>query len=472
MLRVLLMADIYIRGGWVLTMDSRRRVIKDGAVAIENSKIISVGKRENLDRDYRYYSKIVIDGTRKIIMPGLINTHVHLMQGLLRGCADYLPLIPWLKERVWPLQGNYKPEEALASAELTMLEMIKSGTTTFLETGLVGRYGPDNIAEAVLRFGLRAALARHVMDISGYALEKNIIHQGLVESGEESFGDTIRLYKKFHGKEGRLWIWFGPRTPGAVSVELYKKIAETAKELKTGITMHLAEVKADVEYTIKEFNKKPVEFAHWVGLTGSNVVLVHVVWVTDSEINLLSKTGTHVSHNPSSNMKLGSGIARVADMLKAGVNVTLGTDGGPSNNDYDMVREMKIAALLQPVAKLDPVAISAEEVIEMATIKGAKALGINNLVGSIEVGKKADIITINYWQPHLQPLTNPISHVVYAASGHDVNDVIIDGKLIMHNRKVLTVNENEVLIKAEKAAVKLFERAGICKEPETKWIVE
>jgi len=464
--------DIYIRGGWVLTLNSQRKIIKEGAIAIEDGEIVAVGKRDILDKDYRYHSKVVIDASRKIIMPGLINTHVHMMQALLRSCAEYLSLISWLRDRIWPLQGNYKPEEALVSSELAMLEMIKSGVTTFLETGLVGRYGPDNIAEAVLRIGMRAALARHVMDIPGYALEENIIHEGLIESGDESFNDTVRLYKKYHGKEGRLWIWFGPRTPGAVTVELYRKIAEAAKELRTGITMHLAEVREDVEYTTKMFNKRPVEFAHWVGITGSNVVLVHVVWVTDEEIKLLAKTGTHVSHNPSSNMKLGSGAARVADMLKAGVNVTLGTDGGPSNNTYDMVREMKIAALLQPVIKLDPKALSAEEVIEMATIRGAKALGIDHLVGSLEVGKRADIITINYWQPHLQPLNNPVAHIVFAASGHDVSDVIIDGKLIMLDRKVLTIDEEEVLRKAEKASRSLFERAGLCLEPDTKWVIE
>jgi cytosine/adenosine deaminase-related metal-dependent hydrolase len=464
--------DIYIRGGWIITMDSSRRIIRDGAVAIEDGVIVDVGKRVELDKKYKSYADVLIDAERDIVLPGLINTHVHLMQALLRACADYLPLIPWLRDRVWPLQGNYTKQEALASAKLAVLEMIKSGTTTFLETGLVGRYGPDDIIEMVHSTGMRAALARHVMDLRGYALEENILHEGLVEEGDYSFKDTIRLINKYHGWDNRIWVWFGPRTPGAVSVELYREIAAKARELKTGITMHLAEVREDVEYTTKVFGKKPVEFTHWLGLTGRNVVLVHVVWVEDEEIKLLAETGTNVSHNPSSNMKLASGAARVSDMLREGVNVALGTDGGPSNNTYDLVREMKHAALLQPLRTLRANAIRAEDLLEMATIRGARALMIDHVVGSIEKGKRADIIILDYWQPHLRPLNNPISHLVYAASGHDVKHSIIDGRLVMFNRRVLTMNEEEVLEEAEKAAYSLYQRAGVCKEPDIKWPIE
>ncbi len=463
------MADIYIRGGWIITMDNARRIIKEGAVAIEDGYIVDIGKKEELDKKYRYYSDIVINAEKDIVMPGLINTHVHLAQGLLRACAEYQPLIPWLRDRIWPLQGNYKPEEALVSAKLVVAEMIRTGTTTFLETGLVGRYGPDNIIEFIHESGIRAAVARHVMDMTGYALEENILHEGLVELGDKSFKDTLRLYNKYHGWDNKIWIWFGPRTPGAVSVELYRKISEKARELKTGITMHLAEVKADVEYTLKKFGKKPVEFAEWVGLTGRNVVLVHVIWVDDNEISILARTSTSVSHNPCCNMKLGSGAAKIREMLDHGVNVALGTDGGPSNNDYDLLREMKHAALLQTLRKLDPTAIRAEEVLEMATINGAKALMIENMVGSIEKGKRADIIVVDYWQPHLRPLNNPIAHLVFSATGLDVKHSIIDGKLVMYNREILTFNVDKVLEEADKAAYELYSRTGICKEPDIVW---
>lgn len=466
------MVDIYIRGGWIITMDRERRIIKNGAVAIEDGFIVDVGKREKLDNEYKVYADILISAERDIVLPGLINTHVHLAQGLLRACADYLSLIDWLKDRVWPLQGNYTKKEALASAKLVALEMIKSGTTTFLETGLVGRYGLDEIIEAIYSTGLRAAIARHVMDLKGYATKENILHEGLVEPGDYSFKDTIRLIYRYHGWDNKIWVWFGPRTPGAVSLELYREISARARELNTGITMHLAEVREDVEYTLRNFGKKPVEFAHWLGLTGRNVVLVHVVWVEDDEIKLLGETKTNVSHNPSSNMKLASGAARVSDMLSQGVNVTLGTDGGPSNNTYDLIREMKHAALLQPLRTLNPKAIRAEDVLEMATIRGARALMIDHLVGSIEGGKRADIIVVDYWQPHLHPLNNPVSHLVYAASGHDVKHSVIDGKLVMLNRRVLTLNEEEVIEEAERAAYSLYERVGVCIQPDLRWPIE
>jgi len=463
------LVDIYVRGKFVITMNKKREVLRDGCVAVEDGEIVAVGKCSELDKDFRGRAAEEVNAEKHIVLPGLINTHVHLVQGMLKACANYRKLISWLKECVWPLQGNMTQEEALASATLTILELIKSGTTSFLETGLVGRYGPDKIIETILKSGLRAAVSRHVMDMSGYALEKGALHEGLVEDGETSMKDTLRLYSKYHGREGRVYVWFGPRTPGAVSVELYREIVERAKELKTGITMHLAEVREDVEYTTKTFNMKPVDFAKWLGLVGPNVVLVHVVWVTDDEINTLAKTRTNVSHNPSSNGKLGSGIARVSDMLRAGVNVTLGTDGGPSNDNYDLIEEMHVAIILQNAYKMDPEALRAEDVLEMATIRGAEALGLSDKVGSIEVGKRADLITIKYWDPKLMPMNDPISHVVFAANGSHVQDVIVDGKIIMKNRNVLTLDEDEVLREVELRSSELFKRTGICVEPNIRY---
>ncbi|RLG76058.1 MAG: amidohydrolase [Thermoprotei archaeon] len=461
------MADIYIRGGWIITVDKNRRVIRDGAIAVEGSRIVAVGKREKLDREYKEYSDIVIDASRKIVMPGFIDLHVHMAQAMIRGMAQYVKLIPWLKDYVWPLQGNYTKEDGKTSALLCMVEMLKSGTTTFLEAGLSGRYGMEGIAEALEQIGMRGILGRHVMDMPGYALEKSIIHPGLIETKENGMKEVLHMYQKWHGKHGRIFVWFAPRTPGAVTIETYREIVAKAKELKIGITMHLAEAKEDLEYFKKEFKMKPVEFCNYIGMLGSNVVLIHVVWVTDEEIKLLAKTGTHVAHNPSCNMKLGSGLTPVAKMLREGVNVGLGCDGGPSNDNYDMVEEMKIAALGQALVNGDPKAITAEQVIEMATINGAKAIGLSKEIGSIEVGKKADIILIDYWKPHLIPMLNPVTHIVYAAQGQDIDTVIVDGKIIMKNRKILTVNEEKILEEAEKRGHEVIERTGI--EPIIHW---
>ena len=457
--------DIYVRNGIVVTVNAKREVIRDGAVAISDGEIVAVGRTEELDKDYRYKSDLVIDASRKIVIPGLINTHVHLAQALIRGCANYVSLLPWLKDYVWPLQGNYTPEIGRISALLCMVEMVKSGTTTFLESMLVGRYGVDGIAEELERIGMRGVLSRCIIEVPGDALEESVIHRGLIEDPRECMKDVERLVKKWHGKHGRIFIWYGPRTPGAVSAELYKEISERAKELGIGITMHLAEIKEDVEYTMKNFGMKPVEFAHSVGLTGPNVVLVHCVWLSDEEIKLLAETKTNVSHNPSSNAKLASGIAPVAEMLKEGVNVCLGTDGGPSNDNYDMVEEMRMAALLQPARTLDPKALPAEKALELATINGARALGLEKQIGSIEVGKRADIVLVDYWKPHMVPLHDPVAHLVYCASGQDVDTVIVDGKLVVLHGKLLTVNEEEVLEKAQKIGLDFVEKVGARSRP-------
>jgi cytosine/adenosine deaminase-related metal-dependent hydrolase len=234
--------------------------------------------------------------------------------------------------------------------------------------------------------------------------------------------------------------------------------------------MHLSEVQEDVRYTNREFGMMPAEFMDQVGLVGSNVVFAHGVWLTEKEWAILARKGASVAHCPSSNMKLSSGIAKVPEMMQAGVNVGIGCDGGPSNNSYDMIREMKTASLLQKARTLDPLTMSAETVLEMATLNGAKALGLADRIGSIEPGKRADIIIVSMHKPHLTPAFNPVSHIAYAALGTDVETTIIDGKIVMENRQVKTLDEREVIAAANERAVKLLDRAGIKITP--KWSTE
>jgi cytosine/adenosine deaminase-related metal-dependent hydrolase len=231
--------------------------------------------------------------------------------------------------------------------------------------------------------------------------------------------------------------------------------------------MHLNEVREDSEYTEREFGKSPTEFMDDAGLVGPNVVYAHGVWFTEPEIEILAKKGANVAHCPSSNMKLASGIARVPEMIRAGVNVGLGCDGGPSNNSYDMIREMKLASLLQKARLLNPLVMDAETVLELATINGAKAIGLDREIGSLELNKRADLTLVSFRNPHLVPAYNPISHLVYAATGSDVDTVIIDGRIIMKNRRVLTLDEGKVIREADERGVKLLERAGITIKP--KW---
>ena len=451
----------------IVTMDPQRRVLKDGRVLINDGSIVQVGK----SNEVKAHAEYQIDAKGKVVLPGLIDTHVHLAQALIRGCADDTSLIDWLQKFVWPLQGNFDNEDGKASAELCMLEMIESGTTTFLESLLHSRYGFDGIAETVERSGMRGFLSKTVMGLPGYGSEKSIMHPGMIEDAETCLREVETYFKRWNGRANdRIRVWYGARSLGGCTPELYTRIARGAKQLGTGVTMHLSEVEEDVRYTKKEFGKMPAEFMDQVGLVGPNVVFAHGVWLTENEWWILAGNGASVAHCPSSNMKLASGIAKVPEMMGAGVNVGLGCDGGPSNNSYDMIREMKTASLLQKARTLNPLSMNAETVLEMATLNGAKALGLQDQVGSIEPGKRADLIVVTMQKPHLVPTFNPVSHITYAALGSDVDTTIIDGKIVMENRHVNTLDEPKIIEKARERASKLLERAEIKVTP--KWITE
>jgi cytosine/adenosine deaminase-related metal-dependent hydrolase len=453
------MSSVLISGGIIVTMDEQRRVIKDGAVLVENDKIAYVGKRTDIGAAKR---EIEIDAGGMIVLPGLADTHVHLAQALIRGCADDTSLVDWLQKFVWPLQGNFEGEDGKVSAELCMLEMIKSGTTTFLESLLHSRYGFDGIAQSVEGSGMRGILSKTVMGLPSYGTKESIMHPGMIEDAETCLSEVEHHFERWNGRaNGRIRVWYGARSLGGCTPELYKQISSGAERLGAGVTIHLGEVQEDVRYAQREFGKTPAEFMDQVGLVGPNVVFAHGVWLTEKEWHILASKGASVAHCPSSNSKLASGIAKVPEMMRAGVNVSLGCDGGPSNNCYDMIREMKLASILQKARTLDPLVMDAETALEMATINGARALGLQNEIGSIEVGKKADLILVNLKEPHLMPSPNPISNLVYAAEGSDVDTVIVDGKIIMENRVVKTLDEGRILKRASERGKELLDRSGI-----------
>lgn len=460
------MTSILVSGGIIVTLDRNRRVIKDGAVLIQDDRIEYVGEAGTLRRPPGV--EFDIDASGMIVLPGLIDTHIHLAQALIRGCADDTSLIDWLRKYVWPLQGNFDTDDGKASAELCMLEMIKSGTTTFLESLLHSRYGFDGIAQSLQSAGMRGILSKTVMGLPGYGNEASIMHPGMIEDPQTCLREVDSYFKRWNDQaNGRIKVWYGARSLGGCTPELYKQIAEGANRLATGVTMHLSEVRDDVQYTQKQFGKMPAEFMDEVGLVGPNIVFAHGVWLTEKEWQILANKRASVAHCPSSNMKLASGIAKLPEMMKNGVNVALGCDGGPSNNCYDMIREMKTASLLQKVRLLDPLVMNAETVLETATLNGAKALGLERDIGSIEVGKKADLILVSLRQPHLVPTLNPVSDLVYAAEGPDVRTVIIDGKIIMEDRVVKTLEEERIIQEADRRATNLLKRAGL--DVVTKW---
>jgi cytosine/adenosine deaminase-related metal-dependent hydrolase len=453
------MESILIEHGVVVTLDSRGRIIRDGAVMIEGSHVTDVGKTDELRGKHAPEHKI--DASRKLVLPGLIDCHVHLAQALIRGCADDVSLLDWLGKYVWPLQGNFDAEDGKVSAKLCMLEMIKSGTTSFIESMTHTRYGFDGIAKVLDASGMRGCLAKTIMDTPAYG-RKQMMHEGMIEDGERSLNETITMYDRWNGKGiGRIRVWFGPRSLGACSKALYEKISEEAGKRKAGITMHLCEVKEDLQYARRKFKKSPVAFANEVGLLTPRTVLAHAVWLTDRDIATLSKTRTNISHCPSSNTKLASGIARVPEMLRKGVNVAMGCDGGPSNNSYDMIREMKLAAYIHKVRLSDPMTMPAETVLKMATVHGARAIGMQDKLGSLEPGKLADVVLVNLDSVHMVPNNNHVSDLVYAGCGTDVDTVIVDGRIIMENRNVKTLNEPEIIGQARERASALLERTGL-----------
>ncbi len=453
----------------LVTVDGERRIITDGALAVTGGILRAVGKRSAVREQFPQEREIT-DLRGGLVIPGLINTHVHLAQALLRGCADDLALVDWLTKRVWVLQGNFDAEDGRLSAELAILEMLKSGTTAFVESMIAGRYGFDGIARVVETSGIRAVLSKVVMDLPSYATAAGSMYPGMIEDPETSFEEALAMHERWDGAaDGRIRVWFGPRPPGGTTSALYRKMMAAARERGMGVTVHLAEVRADVEHTRAEFGLRPIEYARSVGMLGPDVLLIHVVWADPDEIAILAETGTHVTHNPLSNSKIASGIAPIPEMLAAGVNVGLGTDGGPSSNDYDMVRAMRWASYLHKVRALDPTVTPSEQAFEMATIHGARAVGWESRIGSLEVGKRADFAVLDMNKPHLTPSPNPVSTVVCAATGKDVDTVVVDGRIVVQGGRALSMDEDRILAEARERASRLYARAGI--EIKPRWPV-
>lgn len=448
----------------IITMNAERHIIRDGAIAVSGTRIAAVGKKQDI-REAFAGDEERIDLKGMVVIPGLVNTHVHLTQALIRGSVDDMGLIDFLVKGIWVLMGNYDQDDARISAELCILEMLKSGTTAFVESMLALHYGFDGIARVVERSGIRAALAKTVMDTPSY-VEGHPMHQGMVEDRDAAFQQALDMHAKWNGAaDGRIQVWFGPRPPGGCSPELYREMMAAANERGMGVTMHLAEVQEDVAYIRQQYGMRPVEFVESVGMSGPRVLLIHTVWLDDEDIKRLAETGTHVTHNPISNTKLASGIAPIPAMLSAGVNVSLGTDAGTCNNTYDMIHDMRWASALHKVNHFEPTITPCETILEMATINGARAMGLETEIGSLEVGKRADFVALDLDKPHLVPISDPVSAIVFAANGSDVDTVVIDGKIVVERGQALTLDEERILHEAKEKAGKVYRKAGVAHGP-------
>ena len=448
------MADLIVKGGTVVTMDGARRIIRDGAIVISGDRIEFVGSREEAEGKYR--AERTIDASGKFIFPGFINAHTHMFQVLLRNLAVDMVLLEWLRRVIHPALLAFEEEDVYVGALLGCLENIKSGVTCIVDNHY-GRYF-DAVLRAMVEAGVRGCLPR-----GGYVVNAK---EELLEDPDYILRDTERLIREWHGAAGgRIMVGVAPMHPCFATREFLLKAKELSDKYGVVYHTHTGESREDQELNRRFHGQSDVELLQELGILSPRYHAVHGVWVSQREIGYLAEAGAHVIHNPVSNMYMGSGVAPVPEMLAAGVNVALGTDGPASNNCQDIIQTMKFAACLHKVSKLDPAAITARQVLEMATINGAKALGLEDQIGSLEVGKKADITIVDMEKPHIAPVHDPIGSLVYCARGSDVDTVIIDGRVVMEGGEVKTIDEEDILEKSyevvEGLKGRVRERSGI-----------
>lgn len=447
------MVDILIRNGIVLTQDRKGRVIQDGAVVIDQSRILDVGPTDQLVS--KYQADIVLDASKQAVLPGFVNTHSHLWQSLMKGSADNEPLQDWVFNQLMPilytsnqrlLKENFEGE--YYASLLACIESIRFGTTTILTMeGLNPR-----ICEAFQQIGIRGIHALQMAD--------RWIPEEILQPIEKQVHDAKMIYRRWHNaSDGRIKIMLGPCTPYICSKSYLEDIIELARQWNTPIQIHVAEAPYEVELIMKEQGRTPINYLESIGLLDLKTIAVHCIWLSDEEKNILKKYNVAVSHNPESNMKLGSGVMDLPWMLKQGVNVALATDGAASNDNLNMLGAIRAASLLHRVTHKDPTIINSHTLLRMATINGARALGLEKEIGSIERDKRADIILIDLSKPHTRPLGNVKNMLVHCSLGSDVETVIIDGKIVMRDRTILTVNEEYVIKEAERIKYEYLEEA-------------
>jgi 5-methylthioadenosine/S-adenosylhomocysteine deaminase len=433
-------SDILIANSTILPLAADMpKLIQQGYVSIKDSKIVALGPMADLADTYE--ADITIDGSGQLVMPGLVNTHSHAPMTLFRGMADDLPLMTWLNEHIFPAEAkSVNPEMVYWCSKLAAAEMILSGTTTVAD----GYFLEDSVAEAFIEAGMRSVVAQGVIDFPAPG----------VPDPSQNVKTAGTFIERWQNKNTLLTPAIFCHSPYTCSAATLKRAKELARHKNVQLFVHLAETKTEVEQIQEQHGTTPVRYLKNLDLLDKDTICVHCVWLDKMEIEILARTGAQVATCPQSNMKLGSGIAPLKEMLNSGISVGLGTDGCASNNRLDMFHEMDICAKLHKVINLDPTALPAETVLEMATAGGAGVLGLENEIGSLRPGKQADLILLDMKQPHLQPFYNP-DLLVYAANGADVANVIIDGKIVMQERNILTFDVDEAMTKVRELAESL-----------------
>ncbi|MFA4919300.1 MAG: amidohydrolase family protein [Thermodesulfovibrionales bacterium] len=431
--------DYIICGDYVLTMDENLAIIEKGAVAVKEKQILEVGKADEILK--RYTSGNIMEGKGRVVMPGLINTHTHAAMVYFRGIADDLPLTEWLNNHIWPAENKWLSPEFISDAiELACLEMLKGGITTYNDM----YFFEDAAGEAAKRIGMRAVLGSGILDFPSVS----------AKTTDEYLDNAERFVHNWKGDE-LITPCIAPHALYTCGTETLKKSKAMAGKLDVPLHIHLAETRWEVEEIKLRYKMRPVEYLADLGFLDETVLAAHCIWLEDNEIELLAKHKVGVSHCMESNLKLASGFAPVATMLAAGVKVTFGTDGAASNNDLNILSEMSTTAKVHKALSNNPTVLDAKTIVLMATRWGAEVLGLGRKVGSLEKGKIADVISINLAKPHLTPIYNIYSHIVYAAMASDVDFVMVNGKIVINNGRLLTADETEILFKAQQWCEKI-----------------
>lgn len=424
------MSKILIRA-MVLPMTGPEDFYPEGEIGIENDRILFVGEKGSAPDSF--IPDQIIDLPEDVVMPGLINTHTHAAMTMLRSYADDLPLMPWLQTKIWPFEDKMSDEDIYWGTLLALGEMIQSGTTTMLDMYA----SMDQVAKAVLEAGTRGVLSRGLI--------------GNAPNGERAFAENMDLVKNYHGAgQGRIQVMFGPHAPYTCSGEFLQRVKQEADRLGVGIHIHVAETEDEIKTIKEQYGKTPVQWLEELGLFGGHVVAAHCVHLTEEDQEIMAQNKVFIAHNPESNMKLNSGTAPIPELRSRGVVVGLGTDGTSSNNNLDMFGEMRSAAFQQKLVK-GATALPAYEVLQMATVDGARTLGLHD-VGVLAPGYKADLISINFDQPHFYPRFSIPAHLVYVAHAGDVRTVMVDGKILMQERQLMTIDIKRVCREVEKRA--------------------
>ncbi|MCI8995484.1 MAG: amidohydrolase [Lachnospiraceae bacterium] len=437
-----------LKNAMIVTMNKDGQVFTKGNLLFEEDRILQVGNDPVEERACDQ----VLDLTGKLVMPGLVNTHVHTSQQLARGLADDVDLLTWLRDRIWPYESHMTEEDSYISTLFCAAEQIRAGVTAIAEPG--GQF-VSGMARAIEKAGIRAELANSVMDC-GEGLPQN-----WQRSTKEELDRQVEDIKRFHGTaDGRIQVWFGVRTIFNATDQLLQQTKELADKYKVGIHMHVAEAKAEVDYAKERYGVQTVTHLRDLGFLGPNLLAAHTVWLTNEEVEMFRDYGVKSSHNPASAMRV-LGFAKVPRMLREGVCVAIGTDGAPTNNRMDMVDEMWVTSLIHKGWRLDPTVVKAQEILRMATWNGARALLQEDQYGSLEPGKKADLIIVNPDSVGMQPMHDPIANLVTSMHSTNVESTICNGKWLMRERKLLTLDEDALIQEAKLRAQSIRSRAGI-----------